>query len=97
MISHVDEETPNITPKDENFTGEQWELYLSNKTKKLLQALHKEPEIKWKDDITPIVPRVPKLVPLVLEEPVPEKPVVFYRKINNNDTQKQKKKNKNKK
>lgn len=51
MVSHsiIEEEIP---------AEEQWDIHLSRKTKKLIKQLQKEPSVKWKDEITPIVPRV---------------------------------------
>jgi hypothetical protein len=41
--------------------AEQWTIHLSKKSIKILKALKKEPSLKWKDDITPVVLPRPKV------------------------------------
>jgi hypothetical protein len=60
---------------------EQWTTHLSKKSIKLLKTLKKESDIKWKDNITPVVPPKPK---------------VYYKRDQNKDQDtKRKKKHRN--
>jgi Retrotransposon gag protein len=57
-ISH--EEEKSLDQLSEN-KEEQWTTHLSKKSIKMLKALKKEPDMKWRDDITPIVPPKPRV------------------------------------
>jgi hypothetical protein len=37
-----------------------WVVHLSKKAKKLLKSLQKEPSIKWRNEVTPVIPSLPK-------------------------------------
>jgi hypothetical protein len=56
--SHEEEKSPDQLSENKE---EQWTTHLSKKSIKILKALKKEPDMKWKDDITPVIllrPRV---------------------------------------
>jgi hypothetical protein len=57
-ISH--EEEKSLDQLSEN-KEEQWTTHLSKKSIKMLKPLKKEPGLKWRDDITPIVPPRPRV------------------------------------
>jgi Retrotransposon gag protein len=57
-ISHEEEKNPDQLNKKEE---EKWTTHLSKKSIKILKALKKEPGMKWKDDITPMVPPKPRV------------------------------------
>jgi hypothetical protein len=56
MISHEEEKSPDQLSENQE---EKWTTHLSKKLIKMLKALKKEPHMKWKDDIMPIVPPRP--------------------------------------
>jgi hypothetical protein len=55
-ISHEEEKSPDQLNESKE---EQWTTHLSKKSTKMLKDLKKEPGMKWKDDITPIIPPRP--------------------------------------
>jgi hypothetical protein len=57
-ISHEEETNPDQLNENKE---EQWTTHLSKKSIKMLKALKKEPGMKWKDDITPMVPPKPRV------------------------------------
>jgi hypothetical protein len=58
IISHEEEKSPDQLNENKE---EQWTTHLSKKSIKMLKALKKEPGMKWKDDIMPIVPPKPRV------------------------------------
>jgi hypothetical protein len=57
-ISHEEEKSPDQLSKDEEV---QWTTHLLKKSIKMLKDLKKESGMKWKDDITSIVPPRPRV------------------------------------
>jgi Retrotransposon gag protein len=57
-ISHEEEKSPDQLSENKE---EQWTTHLSKKSIKMLKALKKEPGMKWKDDITPMIPPRPRV------------------------------------